>query len=335
MSRLHADIALLFAAAIWGLAFVFQKSAMSHVGPLTFLAARSTVAALALAPAGHARGAPRATEQSGLGFLPVAIGGGVAFFIAGWLQQAGLRHGDRHQHRLPDRALRRHHALHRLGLEQQAAEPVRVAGGRAVGGSAPGCSAAARSARSRRATCWWRSRRCSGRVTWSSPAAPRSFAGRSASRPCSSPIVAALAGSSALLLETVTLAGARRGLARHRLRRAAVERAHLHAADGRPAAHAAFGSSRHRQHGGAVCGARRLPAAERAPRRHRLGRRGDDPERHAAHPAGRHLGGAPRPHLTWPHYSAAARGGSASCSTVGICSRRPAPRRWPSRSKVR
>ena len=89
MSRLHADIALLFAAAIWGLAFVFQKSAMNHVGPLAFLAARSTVAALALAPLA-VREARRGHGKSGLGFLPVAVGGGVAFFIAGWLQQAGL-----------------------------------------------------------------------------------------------------------------------------------------------------------------------------------------------------------------------------------------------------
>ena len=50
MSRLQADLFLLFAAVIWGLAFVFQKSAMSHVGPLTFLAARGVVAALALLP---------------------------------------------------------------------------------------------------------------------------------------------------------------------------------------------------------------------------------------------------------------------------------------------
>ena len=50
MSRLHADIALLFAAAVWGVAFLFQKSAMDHIGPLAFIAARGAVAALALAP---------------------------------------------------------------------------------------------------------------------------------------------------------------------------------------------------------------------------------------------------------------------------------------------
>ena len=49
-TRLNADIALLFAAAVWGLAFVFQKSAMDHIGPLAFIAARGAIAALALAP---------------------------------------------------------------------------------------------------------------------------------------------------------------------------------------------------------------------------------------------------------------------------------------------
>ena len=51
MHRLHADLVLIFAAAVWGLAFLFQKSAMSHIGPLTFIAARGAIAALALAPA--------------------------------------------------------------------------------------------------------------------------------------------------------------------------------------------------------------------------------------------------------------------------------------------
>jgi drug/metabolite transporter (DMT)-like permease len=93
MSRLHADIALLLAAAVWGLAFVFQKSAMNHIGPLTFIAARGAVAALALAPLAL-REARRRTDadasNGGLGFLPVAIGGGAAFFAAAWLQQGGL-----------------------------------------------------------------------------------------------------------------------------------------------------------------------------------------------------------------------------------------------------
>lgn len=90
MSRLHADIALLFAAAVWGLAFLFQKSAMDHVGPLAFIAARGAVAALALAPLAL-RERRKSTTTAGRGFWAIAAWGGVAFFIAAWLQQAGLR----------------------------------------------------------------------------------------------------------------------------------------------------------------------------------------------------------------------------------------------------
>jgi drug/metabolite transporter (DMT)-like permease len=87
--RLNADLALLFAAAIWGIAFVFQKSAMGHVEPLTFIAARCIVAALALAPLAWLE-VRNASEPTGEGFFTVAFWGGLAFFAAAWLQQAGL-----------------------------------------------------------------------------------------------------------------------------------------------------------------------------------------------------------------------------------------------------
>lgn len=90
MSRLNADIALLMAAAVWGVAFLFQKSAMDHVGPLAFIAARSLVAAVALAPLAL-REQRQATVPAGGGFPLIAIGGGLAFFIAAWLQQEGIR----------------------------------------------------------------------------------------------------------------------------------------------------------------------------------------------------------------------------------------------------
>jgi|KBSSwiStaDraftv2_1062776.scaffolds.fasta_scaffold17624_5 drug/metabolite transporter (DMT)-like permease len=103
MSRLNADIALLLAAAVWGVAFLFQKSAMDHVGPLAFIAARAALAAVALAPLAwreHRRAAARTASPGfrpgfGPGFGPglwgVAIWGGAAFFVAAWLQQAGIR----------------------------------------------------------------------------------------------------------------------------------------------------------------------------------------------------------------------------------------------------
>ena len=89
MTRTNAVLALLLAAAVWGLAFIFQKSATRHIGPLAFIAARAVVAALALTPlalAEQRRGSSSSTPR----LCGVAVAGGVAFFIAAWLQQAGL-----------------------------------------------------------------------------------------------------------------------------------------------------------------------------------------------------------------------------------------------------
>jgi drug/metabolite transporter (DMT)-like permease len=89
MHRLNADLALLLAAIIWGVAFLFQKSATSHIGPLAFIAARCALAAVALAPfAWHESRSARLPAQRG--FLVIAAWGGLTFFIAAWLQQAGI-----------------------------------------------------------------------------------------------------------------------------------------------------------------------------------------------------------------------------------------------------
>jgi drug/metabolite transporter (DMT)-like permease len=72
MSRLHADIALLFAAAIWGVAFIFQKSAMADIGPLAFIACRGAVAALALAPLALREGARPGAKLASSGFWSLA-----------------------------------------------------------------------------------------------------------------------------------------------------------------------------------------------------------------------------------------------------------------------
>jgi drug/metabolite transporter (DMT)-like permease len=91
MSRLHADIALFVAAAIWGVAFIFQKSAMDDIGPLAFIASRGAIAALALAPFALHEGRRLGAKPANGGFWKIAVAGGVAFFIAAWLQQAGIR----------------------------------------------------------------------------------------------------------------------------------------------------------------------------------------------------------------------------------------------------
>lgn len=89
MRRLHADLILVACAAIWGFAFLFQKSAMEHVGPFTFVAARSIVACLALAPLALLEGRRQTQPVSG-GLPRVAALAGVAFFAGAAFQQIGL-----------------------------------------------------------------------------------------------------------------------------------------------------------------------------------------------------------------------------------------------------
>jgi drug/metabolite transporter (DMT)-like permease len=91
MRRLQADLLLLLAAGVWGVAFVFQKSAMAHLSECLFIAARGLVASAALAPLAWLEGrqAPNAARASAL--LPIAVAGGIAFFLGAIFQQIGLR----------------------------------------------------------------------------------------------------------------------------------------------------------------------------------------------------------------------------------------------------
>ena len=89
MRRIHADLILVFAAIIWGVAFIFQKTAMDHVGPLLFVAARSIVAALALAPLAVYEGR-RASDQFPAGLLSIAVLAGGIFFLGAIAQQTGI-----------------------------------------------------------------------------------------------------------------------------------------------------------------------------------------------------------------------------------------------------
>jgi drug/metabolite transporter (DMT)-like permease len=92
MTRLTADLLLLGSAAIWGLAFVFQKTAMQELGPLTFIAARSAIAALVLVPVAvfEARQAAGGRPVDGVGLARIALWAGLAFFAGAALQQIGL-----------------------------------------------------------------------------------------------------------------------------------------------------------------------------------------------------------------------------------------------------
>lgn len=90
MRRLHADLILIFAAIIWGVAFLFQKTAMDHVGPLTFIAARGVVAVLALLPLALYE-ARQSTTSADPRVWRIALAGGAMFFAGAWLQQEGIR----------------------------------------------------------------------------------------------------------------------------------------------------------------------------------------------------------------------------------------------------
>jgi drug/metabolite transporter (DMT)-like permease len=96
MKRLTADLLLLFAAAIWGLAFYFQKSAMSEIGPFLFIASRAALASLALAPIAFIELRRRSRESKGPaidlpGLVKLGITGGIVFFAGAALQQVGLK----------------------------------------------------------------------------------------------------------------------------------------------------------------------------------------------------------------------------------------------------
>jgi drug/metabolite transporter (DMT)-like permease len=89
MSRIQADILLVVAAAIWGFAYLFQKTAMADIGPLTFVASRAIVATIVLAVIAsfEARRAPVPLPPS---FVRTGMVAGVLFFFAAALQQTGL-----------------------------------------------------------------------------------------------------------------------------------------------------------------------------------------------------------------------------------------------------
>jgi drug/metabolite transporter (DMT)-like permease len=89
MNRLRADLLLLACAAIWGFAFLFQKSAMSHIGPLTFVSARGLLAAAVLAPLAlleHRRSKIEVSKS----FVITGFFAGAAFTLGSFLQQIGL-----------------------------------------------------------------------------------------------------------------------------------------------------------------------------------------------------------------------------------------------------
>jgi len=90
LNRRSATLLLLLATLLWGLAFVAQKNAMAHMGPLTFIGARYLLGGLAVLPLAlheyRRRARPLKRRQWGwIGFLSLN------FLLGSWAQQAGLQ----------------------------------------------------------------------------------------------------------------------------------------------------------------------------------------------------------------------------------------------------
>ena len=85
---MRSDLLVLAAAAIWGVAFFFQKTAMDHVDALTFVAARGALACVTLLP--FAWWEMRRLGGPNRAMLAGAAIGGTIFFLASWVQQLGI-----------------------------------------------------------------------------------------------------------------------------------------------------------------------------------------------------------------------------------------------------
>lgn len=92
--KLKANLFLLLAALIWGLAFVAQRIGMDHVGPYTFNGVRFALGILSLLPlmvyqkrAGANQQTPHGSSSKEIG---IGIAAGLILFIAASLQQIGL-----------------------------------------------------------------------------------------------------------------------------------------------------------------------------------------------------------------------------------------------------
>jgi drug/metabolite transporter (DMT)-like permease len=92
MSRLTANLVLLFVAAIWGTTFIVQQTVLQHMGPLSFISVRFLLGAVILAPLVRTelrrlrREGRMLTRRSWQGMMLT----GVVLFAGAVLQQLGI-----------------------------------------------------------------------------------------------------------------------------------------------------------------------------------------------------------------------------------------------------
>lgn len=91
VSRLQADLLLLLTAAIWGLAFVAQKSGMAGLGPFGFVGLRFALSTVVVLPLAFGEWKARAALPAMTGKDWAMMGLlSLVFFAACYLQQAGM-----------------------------------------------------------------------------------------------------------------------------------------------------------------------------------------------------------------------------------------------------
>ncbi len=89
MTRTTAILLLILATAIWGFAFVAQKSAMEYMGPLTFIGVRYLLGGLIIIPLAIREYNKRQIKLSQKEWA-IILFLGVNLFLGSWLQQWGL-----------------------------------------------------------------------------------------------------------------------------------------------------------------------------------------------------------------------------------------------------
>lgn len=90
-STVQSNILLLITAAIWGFAFVFQRTGMEHVGPFTFNAARFALGTLSLIPVWWWLSS-RSNQTSSANVFYYGAIAGLFLFAGSTLQQVGIQY---------------------------------------------------------------------------------------------------------------------------------------------------------------------------------------------------------------------------------------------------
>lgn len=98
-NKLHSNFLLLITAAIWGFAFVFQRTGMEHIGPFTFNAARFALGTLSLLPVwwwfsykSGRKSDSNSYNKSSITVLYYGVISGLFLFLGSTFQQVGIQY---------------------------------------------------------------------------------------------------------------------------------------------------------------------------------------------------------------------------------------------------